>query len=87
MYYLFYHFEGTCFFLFQVGVGFLAQYLIKPVLGFFIAMVCIIAFQHVCIKLFSARLHSCLLRFCSTVLFYSLSSRDTISDTCLVMNS
>lgn len=30
----------------QVGVGFLAQYLIKPVLGFFIAMVCDYAYGH-----------------------------------------
>lgn len=28
---------------FQVGVGFLAQYFIKPMLGFFIVMVCLIA--------------------------------------------
>lgn len=30
--------------LFQVGVGFLAQYIIKPMLGFFIAMVCHVMF-------------------------------------------
>ena len=32
----------------QVGVGFLAQYMIKPVLGFLIAMVCFSLMNSLC---------------------------------------